>query len=146
MRESIEASGRDARWEFSRAGLFERTQHMAEACACLAGMVETTAGLYQFMGPQLKAVTGDPQARGHGVRIFVDGSRYDAVSRAPQCVKRCYCTVLQIILPGMLQHVCGPSRRFCPVRDAHRWLPAAACLLHAQTLVAQPHKGAWVHA
>ena len=61
MRESIEASGRDARWEFSKAALFERTQHMAESCACLAGMVETVAGLYQFMGPQLKAVTGDPQ-------------------------------------------------------------------------------------
>ena len=62
VRENIEATGRDARWEFSKAALFERTQHMAEACACLAGMVETVAGLYQFMGPQLKAVTGDPQA------------------------------------------------------------------------------------
>ena len=61
VRENIEATGRDARWEFSKAALFERTQHMAEACACLAGMVETVAGLYQFMGPQLKAVTGDPQ-------------------------------------------------------------------------------------
>ena len=61
VRENIESTGRDARWEFSKAALFERTQHMAEACACLAGMVETVAGLYQFMGPQLKAVTGDPQ-------------------------------------------------------------------------------------
>ena len=61
VRESIEATGRDARWEFSRAALFQRTQHMAEVCGCLAGMVETVAGLYQFMGPQLKAVTGDPQ-------------------------------------------------------------------------------------
>ena len=61
VRENIEATGRDARWEFSKAALFERTQHMAEACACLAGMVETVAGLYQFIGPQLKAVTRDPQ-------------------------------------------------------------------------------------
>jgi hypothetical protein len=90
VRESIEASGRDARWEFSRAGLFERTQHMAEACACLAGMVETTAGLYQFMGPQLKAVTGDPQARAHGERILFDASKYDTVYRAPSALPGAY--------------------------------------------------------
>lgn len=75
VRESIEAAGRDARWEFSKAALFERTQHMAEVCACLAGMVDTVAGLYQFMGPQLKAVTGDPQVRpGHGAASHVTAS------------------------------------------------------------------------
>lgn len=75
VRESIEAAGRDARWEFSKAALFERTQHMTEVCACLAGMVDTVAGLYQFMGPQLKAVTGDPQVcPWHGAASHVTAS------------------------------------------------------------------------
>jgi len=146
VRESIEASGRDARWEFSRAGLFERTQHMAEACACLAGMVETTAGLYQFMGPQLKAVTGDPQARGHGERILFDNRKCDTVS------------VLLSALPGVYETVCKPcclacssmcvdpadASARCMMRTGGCQLPRAC--LHAQTLFAQTRRGAWVHA
>ncbi|KAK9825454.1 hypothetical protein WJX81_002895 [Elliptochloris bilobata] len=88
VRDNIEATGRDARWEFSKAALFERTQHMAEVCACLAGMVETVAGLYQFMGPQLKAVTGDPQcidavlARVDSMVALVEGLDYSPLERA----------------------------------------------------------------
>lgn len=32
MRAKIEASGRDARWEFDRKRLFERTDYMATIC------------------------------------------------------------------------------------------------------------------
>eukprot|EP00884_Botryococcus_braunii_P017522 jgi/Botrbrau1/4453/Bobra.0348s0039.1 len=62
VREQIELSDRDARWEFSRGILFERTNSMAEICGDLAEMVETLDSYYHFLGPELKAVTGDPQA------------------------------------------------------------------------------------
>lgn len=32
VRAKIEASGRDARWEFDRKRLFERTDYMAKIC------------------------------------------------------------------------------------------------------------------
>lgn len=69
VREEIELSGRDnpdntiARWEFNRSVLFERTNSMAETCGELASMIETLDSYYQFLGPELRAVTGDPQAR-----------------------------------------------------------------------------------
>ncbi len=37
VRERIEASGRDARWEFSKTMLFARSSYMASVCADLAG-------------------------------------------------------------------------------------------------------------
>lgn len=58
MRERIEASGRDARWEFSKALLFGRSSYMAEVCGQLSEMVEIVDDLLQFLGPELKAVTG----------------------------------------------------------------------------------------
>jgi hypothetical protein len=61
VREDIEASNRDARWEFNRGVLFERTGAMADVCGDLADMVETLDSYHQFLGPELKSVTGDPQ-------------------------------------------------------------------------------------
>lgn len=69
VREEIEVSGRDnpdnatARWEFNRSVLFERTNSMAETCGELASMIETLDSYYHFLSPELRAVTGDPQAR-----------------------------------------------------------------------------------
>jgi dynein heavy chain len=61
VRERIEASGRDARWEFDRKRLFERTTYMASVCADLRRVVEVVDDFKRFLGPELKAVTGDPQ-------------------------------------------------------------------------------------
>lgn len=61
VREKIEVSGRDARWEFSKPMLFERTNYMAEICSDLSEMVEIVDDFHKFLGPELKAVTGDSQ-------------------------------------------------------------------------------------
>ena len=61
VREKIEVSGRDARWEFSKPMLFERTNYMAEICSDLSEMVEIVDDFHKFLGPELKAVTGDTQ-------------------------------------------------------------------------------------
>eukprot|EP00898_Chlorokybus_atmophyticus_P006649 jgi/Chlat1/6986/Chrsp56S00523 len=61
VREKIEISGRDARWEFDRKRLFERTSYMAGICGDLRQMVEVVDDFHKFLGPELKAVTGDAQ-------------------------------------------------------------------------------------
>lgn len=58
VREKIETSGRDARWEFSKATLFARSNYMAEVCGHLSEMVEIVDDFFKFLGPELKAVTG----------------------------------------------------------------------------------------
>ena len=63
VREKIEVSGRDARWEFSKPMLFERTNYMAEICSDLSEMVEIVDDFHKFLGPELKAVTGDSQVQ-----------------------------------------------------------------------------------
>lgn len=62
MREKIEQSGRDQRWEFDRKKLFEQTNYMALRCADLYEIAEVMEQFYSIFGPELKAVTGDPQA------------------------------------------------------------------------------------
>lgn len=58
VRERIEMSGRDARWEFPKQLLFARTNYMAEICNDLIEMVEIVNDFFKFLGPELKAVTG----------------------------------------------------------------------------------------
>ncbi len=58
VREKIEVSGRDARWEFSKQALFACTNYAAEICGDLAVMVELVDDFFKFLGPELKAVTG----------------------------------------------------------------------------------------
>ena len=65
VREKIEVSGRDARWEFSKPMLFERTNYMADICSDLSEMVEIVDDFHKFLGPELKAVTGDTQVCCH---------------------------------------------------------------------------------
>ena len=57
-REQIELGGRENRWEFSKTALFERSTHVAEVCVRLLAMLETVAGFWHFLGPQLEAMTG----------------------------------------------------------------------------------------
>ncbi len=63
MREKIELSGRDARWEFPKQLLFARTNYMAEICTDLIEMVEIVDDFFRFLGPELKAVTGGHTSR-----------------------------------------------------------------------------------
>lgn len=61
VRERIEQSGRDQRWEFDRKKLFEQTNYMAQRCGDLYEVAEVMEQFYNIFGPELKAVTGDPQ-------------------------------------------------------------------------------------
>ncbi|KAJ3299892.1 Dynein heavy chain 10, axonemal [Borealophlyctis nickersoniae] len=61
VRERIEQSGRDQRWEFDRKKLFEQTNYMALRCADLYEIAEVMEQFYSIFGPELKAVTGDSQ-------------------------------------------------------------------------------------
>lgn len=62
VREKIEMSGRDQRWEFDRKKLFEQTNYMALRCADLHEIAEVMEQFNSIFGPELKAVTGDPAA------------------------------------------------------------------------------------
>uniref|UniRef100_H9GM01 Dynein axonemal heavy chain 10 n=1 Tax=Anolis carolinensis TaxID=28377 RepID=H9GM01_ANOCA len=61
VRAKIEASGRDARWEFDRKRLFERTDYMATICQDLYNVLQVIEEFYNIFGPELKSVTGDPK-------------------------------------------------------------------------------------
>lgn len=63
VREKIEESGRESRWEFGKTALFERTSHMAEVCQTLLSMLDRVQGFAQFLGPRLEAVTGNSQVK-----------------------------------------------------------------------------------
>ena len=71
MREKIEQQGRDARWEFDAKTLFARTDYIAGICGDLHGMLGVIEGFNKFLGPQLKAVTGDPE----GIDAMLDRVR-----------------------------------------------------------------------
>jgi dynein heavy chain, axonemal len=61
VRERIEISGQHARWEFPKNMLFERTGHIGTILKELKFMVETVDDFFKFLGPELKAVTGDTE-------------------------------------------------------------------------------------
>ncbi|KAJ7569126.1 hypothetical protein O6H91_01G062100 [Diphasiastrum complanatum] len=61
VREHIEVVGRDPRWEFDRIRLFEQTGYMACICTDLLHILEVYYDFHNFLGPELKAVTGDSQ-------------------------------------------------------------------------------------
>ena len=63
MRERIEQSGTDRRWEFNRAKLFDQTGYMLKICEHLLEVAHTIEQFSRFLGPELKAVTGDT----HGI-------------------------------------------------------------------------------
>ncbi|TYZ50849.1 hypothetical protein PybrP1_008863 [[Pythium] brassicae (nom. inval.)] len=61
VRERIEASGTDHRWEFDRKRLFEQTNYMAKICENLQEVATVLDQFHKFLGPELKSVTGDSQ-------------------------------------------------------------------------------------
>ncbi|XP_056232067.1 dynein axonemal heavy chain 10 [Seriola aureovittata] len=72
VRTEIEESGRDARWEFDRKRLFERTDYMASVCQDLCNVLQILEEFNNIFGPELKGVTGDPK-RIDEVLCRVDG-------------------------------------------------------------------------
>ena len=61
IRKTIEETGRDNRWEFDMKRLFDHTKYMVVICADLIEVAEVLEQFYNIFGPELKAVTGDPQ-------------------------------------------------------------------------------------
>lgn len=59
MRKRIEDSGSDHRWEFDRKSLFGKTDYMAEICSNFLEIMGSLDRFHKFLGPELKAVTGD---------------------------------------------------------------------------------------
>ncbi|XP_069922194.1 dynein axonemal heavy chain 10 isoform X1 [Oryctolagus cuniculus] len=87
-RAKIEASGREARWEFDRKRLFERTDYMATICQDLYYILQVMEEFYNIFGPELKAVTGDPK-RIDDVLCRVDGlvTPMEHLTFDPFCIK-----------------------------------------------------------
>ena len=61
MRKRIEDSGSDHRWEFERKALFGKTDYMSDVCGNILEIVEALDHFKVFLGPELKAVTGDAE-------------------------------------------------------------------------------------
>jgi len=61
VREKIEASGRDSRWEFDRRKLFDKTDYQALICNELIKVSDILEEFYNIFGPELKSVTGEPK-------------------------------------------------------------------------------------
>ncbi|KAF1336483.1 Dynein heavy chain, partial [Globisporangium splendens] len=61
VRERIEASGTDHRWEFDRKRLFEQTNYTAKICENLQEVATVLDQFNKFLGSELKSVTGDSQ-------------------------------------------------------------------------------------
>jgi len=59
MRKGIEDAGSDHRWEFDRKALFSKTDYMSEIYANILEIIEALDHFKVFLGPELKAVTGD---------------------------------------------------------------------------------------
>lgn len=54
VRDRIEQSGRDQRWEFDRKKLFEQTNYMALRCGDLVEVVDVMCQFLSIFGPELK--------------------------------------------------------------------------------------------
>jgi dynein heavy chain len=61
VRDKIESSGRDSRWEFDRRKLFDKTDHQALICNEIIKISIVLEEFYNIFGPELKAVTGEPK-------------------------------------------------------------------------------------
>ena len=54
VRKKIETSGRDARWEFDRKRLFDRSDYMAQICEDIYGIVQVCAYIVSIMYTYLR--------------------------------------------------------------------------------------------
>ncbi|XP_073386148.1 dynein-1-alpha heavy chain, flagellar inner arm I1 complex isoform X3 [Physcomitrium patens] len=88
VREKIELSGRDPRWEFDRKKLFERTNYMSVICTDFLHVLDVVNDFLYFLGPDLKTVTGDVAGidaiihKVHSIVAPIENFPYDAFDRA----------------------------------------------------------------
>jgi dynein heavy chain len=75
MRDKIEKSGRDNRWEFDRKRLFQKTEYVASVCGDLERMLDAVHGFHRFLGSKLKTVTGEPEAIDEVIARVTDMAR-----------------------------------------------------------------------
>ncbi|KAM9259890.1 dynein axonemal heavy chain 10 [Cariama cristata] len=61
VRAQIEASGRQRCWEFDQKHLFEKTDYMTSVYQDLYDLLQVMEEFYSIFGPELKALTGDPE-------------------------------------------------------------------------------------
>eukprot|EP00750_Incisomonas_marina_P009230 INCI15857.2.p1 GENE.INCI15857.2~~INCI15857.2.p1 ORF type:complete len:4529 (-),score=890.01 INCI15857.2:58-13644(-) len=59
VREKIEKSGTDHRWEFDKRRLFDKTRYMTKICDNLFSIATALDEFFKFLGPELKEVTGE---------------------------------------------------------------------------------------
>jgi hypothetical protein len=87
VREKIEQSGTDHRWEFDRKRLFEQSNYMARICENLSEVATVLDQFHKFLGPELKSVTGDSagidevMARVESLVIPFEASKFDIFER-----------------------------------------------------------------
>lgn len=87
VRNKIEISGTDHRWEFDRKRLFEHTNYMAGVCGDLHEVATVLDQFQKFLGPELKSVTGegkgidDVMSRVETLPDRLENSPYDIFDR-----------------------------------------------------------------
>ena len=59
VRDKIEKTGTDHRWEFDKRRLFDKTKYMVKICADLHYIATSLQEFFAILGPGLKDVTGD---------------------------------------------------------------------------------------
>ncbi|KAI5616269.1 dynein heavy chain 10, axonemal [Silurus asotus] len=59
VREVIEKSARESRWEFDRKKLFEKTDYMVSVCQDLHDILQTLEDFSKIFGSEMKEVTGE---------------------------------------------------------------------------------------
>lgn len=68
IRAAIEESYGEARWEFDRKILFEKTDYMIEICKDLGNFAEITQEFKNIFGPELKALIGNTKGIEEGLK------------------------------------------------------------------------------
>jgi len=61
VRDKMEESATNHRWDFDRVTLFKKTGYMSKICSNLYDITQVLDQFYKFLGPELKEVTGDSQ-------------------------------------------------------------------------------------
>jgi hypothetical protein len=56
IREKIEQSQTEDRWDFDRKRLFDRTDYMTERCTDLSHITQVLEQFYTILGPELKGL------------------------------------------------------------------------------------------
>ena len=94
VREKIEKSGTDHRWEFDKRRLFDKTRYMAKICDNLFSIATALDEFFKFLGPELKEVTGEGERvdelinRVKGLILPLEAAQRNCDIFNPKCVLR----------------------------------------------------------